>query len=137
MTGSGLRSVTDDQASVLGGTAPATGTHTLVVNGTALADSIKIAGGPVSTTVSGLVAAVGIVHDDPATASLAVNGLAGADAISAAGMAAGGVPLTINGGDDDDTITGGAGGDVISGGRAHDPGGGGAGQGQFFWEHRR
>jgi Ca2+-binding RTX toxin-like protein len=117
MTGTGLRAITEGEASTVGGTTPASGAHSVIVNGTSAADSVTIAG---SATISGLTATVSIIHADPTTAALTIDGNAGPDTISAAATTAGGVPLTINGGDDADTITGGAGDDVVNGGRGND-----------------
>ncbi len=133
MTGTALRTITDDEASAVGGVAPATGAHSVIVNGTGGADNVQIAGSAGSATVSGLTATVGLIHADPTAAALTVNGLAGADTISAAATTSGGVPETINGGDDGDTITGGTGDDVVNGGRGNDVALLGGGNDQFVW----
>ena len=74
--------------------------------------------------------------------SLVVNALGGNDTINAAGLAAGVVKLTIDGGDGNDTITGsdgadtligGAGNDVVTGGRGNDVALLGAGNDTFIW----
>jgi Ca2+-binding RTX toxin-like protein len=135
-TGTGLGTIIDDEASAVGGTEPASGAHSVVVNGTGTPDTVNIAGAAGaagSATVSGLATTVSVADADPATAALTVNGLAGADTISAASTTSGGVPVTINGGDDDDTITGGPGDDVVDGGRGNDVASLGGGNDQFVW----
>jgi Ca2+-binding RTX toxin-like protein len=49
-----------------------------------------------------------------------VNGLAGDDAIDATGLAAAGIALTADGGEDDDVLLGGDGNDTLLGGAGDD-----------------
>jgi hypothetical protein len=76
-------------------------------------DALTFAGGPVF--VLGLPVIVGI--DDPGPGdALRLDGRGGDDQLSASSLPAGGVRLTIDGGDGSDVIAGGAGDDVLLGG---------------------
>ena len=86
----------------------------VTVNGTAGNDTLDVRGDASRVTVSGGQALVSIV-DHEATDRLIVNGLSGNDAISAAGLAAGAITLTLDGGTGDDTIAGGAGVETLLG----------------------
>ena len=105
----------------------------VIVDGTANADQISIAGSGSSVTVNGLPAQVRISGADPGVDTLVINGLAGDDVINAAGLGAGHIDLTINGGDGNDTITGSGGNDTVIGGRGNDVALLGAGDDTFIW----
>jgi Ca2+-binding RTX toxin-like protein len=62
-----------------------------------------------------------------------VNLFDGADQLDAAGLGAGLIRLTVNGGDGDDLLIGGAGGDEFVGGRGNDVALMGAGNDTFTW----
>jgi hypothetical protein len=115
---------------------------TIIVNGTAQADTIQIAGTGSSYSVSGLSAIVNVQGSEGANDQLVVNALGGDDSISAAGLPAGVVQLTIDGGAGNDTIIGsqgadmligGDGNDLITGGKGNDTALLGAGDDTFVW----
>jgi Ca2+-binding RTX toxin-like protein len=86
----------------------------VTVNGTAGNDTLDVRGDASRVSVSGGRALVSIVDHEP-TDRLIVNGLDGNDTISAAGLAAGVITLTLDGGTGDDTIAGGAGVEALRG----------------------
>jgi Ca2+-binding RTX toxin-like protein len=86
----------------------------VTVNGTAGNDTLDVRGDASRVTVSGGQALVSIV-DHETTDRLIVNGLDGDDAISAAGLAAGAITLTLDGGAGDDTVAGGVGVETLLG----------------------
>jgi Ca2+-binding RTX toxin-like protein len=142
LSGTGVTGVNLD----LAGT-PGTGTgdgaaDTVIVNGTNRADTIQIAGGGTSFSVTGLPATVTVQGSEGANDQLVVNALGGNDTVSAAGLPAGVVALTIDGGTGNDSITGsdgadmligGDGNDLIIGGRGSDVALMGAGNDTFVW----
>jgi predicted lipoprotein with Yx(FWY)xxD motif len=142
LSGTDVSSVNLDLAGSLGGT---TGDGTLdrvVVNGTAGADAIKLAGDPSGVSVSGLRAQVAIHHQEP-TDQLTVSGLAGNDSIDASALAANAIGLTLDGAAGNDTIAGsqgvetsigGDGNDVIDGNKGNDTARMGAGDDAFVWD---
>jgi Ca2+-binding RTX toxin-like protein len=103
-------------------------TDTVTVNGTAGNDAIAVLGGPGSVTVLGLAARVNITNSEPAHDQLIVNALAGDDVVSAAGLAAGAIQFTADGGSGNDVLIGSAGDDVLIGGLGDDVLIGGPGQ---------
>jgi Ca2+-binding RTX toxin-like protein len=114
----------------------------VTVNGTPANDTLDVRGDASRVIVSGGRALVSVVDHEPAN-RLIVNGLDGNDAISAAGLAAGAISLTLDGGASDDTITGGAGvetlvgddgSDSIDGNGANDVAFMGAGDDTFIWD---
>ena len=64
--------------------------------------------------VTGPVAKVTIKGAEAAD-KLTINTLGGDDALFAAGLSAGAIPLTVNGGDGDDLLVGGEGADTLNG----------------------
>jgi Ca2+-binding RTX toxin-like protein len=115
---------------------------TVIVNGTNHADNIQIAGSGNSFSVTGLSAKVSVQGSEGANDQLVVNALDGNDTVSAAGLSAGVVGLTVDGGAGNDTITGsdgndtligGDGNDTITGGRGSDVALMGAGNDTFVW----
>ena len=97
----------------------------VLVNGTDGADTIHVSGGSGSANVTGLAAAIGIRHAEPALDTLEVDALGGDDAFEAAGLAGTSLKLIAHGGEGadilvgsggDDTLTGEAGDDVLIGG---------------------
>jgi Ca2+-binding RTX toxin-like protein len=106
---------------------------TVIVNGTAAADSFKVSGGGSFVEVTGLSATVSVAHAEGANDSLRVNSLAGNDTIDASTLRAGVISLTEDGGDGDDILIGSAGNDLIIGGRGSDNALMGAGDDTFVW----
>ena len=106
----------------------------VVVRGTAGDDRIFASGSGGSTTVTGLAAAVNVVHADPASDTLAIEALGGADAVDAPALAADAVKLTIDGGTANDRLVGGAGNDSIDGGIGADAAFLGPGDDTFVWD---
>jgi Ca2+-binding RTX toxin-like protein len=133
LTGTDVTQVAIDLAGTPGGGAGDGAADSVIVNGTAGDDNIKVVGSGTSVVVNGLAAQVSIAHPEGANDSLTVNGLAGNDTIDASGLKAGLVSLTINGGDGNDTIKGSAGDDTVIGGRGNDTTFLGAGNDTFVW----
>jgi Ca2+-binding RTX toxin-like protein len=115
---------------------------TVIVNGTADADSVQIAGSGPSYAVSGLAATVFVQGSEGANDQLTVNTLGGSDVVSATALPAGTVKLTVDGGTGEDILTGsqgddmllgGDGSDLIIGGRGNDVALMGAGNDTFVW----
>jgi Ca2+-binding RTX toxin-like protein len=143
LSGTGVTNVNLD----LSGT-PGSGTgdgqaDTVIVNGTKGNDAIQITGSGTSFAVAGLPATVMVQGSEGANDALFVNALAGNDTVTAAGLPAGVVGLTVDGGAGNDTITGsdgadrlngGDGNDLIEGGRGNDIMFGGAGDDVFTWD---
>jgi Ca2+-binding RTX toxin-like protein len=92
----------------------------VTVNGTSANNQIAITGTGGSVNVTGLQEQVTLTGTEGANDSLRVNGLAGNDTINAAGLAAGQLALTIDGGSGNDTILGSAGNDTLLGGDGND-----------------
>jgi len=92
----------------------------VTVNGTAGNDAITVQGGPGSVSVLGLAAQVNVVNPTAADDQLLVSALAGDDIITAAGLAAGAIQFTADGGAGNDVLIGSAGDDVLIGGLGDD-----------------
>ena len=133
LTGAGVTDVNLDLAGAPGSDAGDGQADTVIVNGTAAADSITVSGSGGKAVVNGLAATVRVAQSDGANDSLHVNGLLGNDAISAAKLHVGVIALTLDGGDGDDTLTGSAGNDTIIGGHGNDQAWLGAGDDSFVW----
>ncbi|HEY7247711.1 MAG TPA: calcium-binding protein [Xanthobacteraceae bacterium] len=106
---------------------------TVIVNGPAGDDQIKLVSSGSSVLVNGLSAQVTIDGAEPDNDSLVINGLGGNDTIDASRLRAGQINLTLNGGDGDDRIIGSAGNDLVVGGRGSDVALMGAGDDTFVW----
>jgi Ca2+-binding RTX toxin-like protein len=106
---------------------------TVIVNGTAGDDQIKVASSGASVVVNGLAAQVTIAGAEGGKDSLVINALAGNDTINASALNAGQINLTINGGAGNDTITGSRGNDLVIGGTGNDVALLGAGDDTFVW----
>ena len=91
----------------------------VTVDGSDGNDRLDVAGDAGGVTVAGGRALVTIQHQEP-TDELVVDGLGGGDTISAAGLPAGAVKLTLDGGSGDDTLAGGKGVDTLLGGDGND-----------------
>jgi len=107
---------------------------TVVVNGTATDDTIRVSTAGAAVVVTGLSAKTDVNGIDPGSVdALTINGLGGDDNINASQLRAGQVKLTINGGDGNDAITGSAGDDQVLGGRGSDTALLGGGNDTFVW----
>ena len=107
---------------------------TVVVNGSAAAETIRVSTAGAAVVVTGLSATTNVNGIDPGGVdALTINGLGGDDNINASQLRAGQVKLTINGGDGDDLITGSAGDDQVLGGRGSDTALLGGGNDTFVW----
>ncbi len=93
---------------------------TVIVNGTTHADNVQISGSGTSYTVVGLHATVAVQGSEGANDQLVVNTVGGNDTVTAAGLPAGIVGLTIDGGAGNDKITGSQGNDMLIGGDGND-----------------
>ena len=87
----------------------------MLVFGTAGNDTIHVGGGSGSANVTGLAAAIGIRHAEPALDSLEVDMLGGNDGFEAAGLAGTSLTLTARGGEGNDEIVGSGGDDALFG----------------------
>ncbi len=106
------------------------GGDTVNANGTAGLDTMQLLPSPVTGYARVNISSSAPPIDVIGALTLAVNGLGGTDTIVAGnGLAALGIPLVLDGGDDDDfiaggdaaeTIIGGPGNDTVSGGRGND-----------------
>jgi Ca2+-binding RTX toxin-like protein len=134
LTGTDLKQVNLDLSGVAGTGQGDGQPDSVVVNGTAGADRIAVAGSASGITVSGLAATVHIAGSDGASDGLAVNALAGDDTIDASGLRAGAIGLALNGGDGNDTLIGSQGNDIVDGGRGADTALMGAGDDTFIWD---
>lgn len=92
----------------------------VIINGTNTDDTIVVNGNASLTTVSGIAVPVNITVAELALDRLFINSLGGDDSVDASGLAATGIPLTIDGGDGNDTLLGGDGNDTLLGGLGDD-----------------
>lgn len=92
----------------------------VIVQGTSGDDVIVVSGDSGGVAVLGLWATVNIVGAESANDRLRINALAGDDTVEASGLAANGIQLTADGGDDDDVLIGGDGNDTLLGGDGDD-----------------
>jgi Ca2+-binding RTX toxin-like protein len=106
---------------------------TVIVNGTATNDVIKVSGSTNGVDVLGLSATVSVIGGEPDLDRLVINGLGGDDVLDASAVEAGAIALTLNGGADNDVLIGGAGDDLLIGGPGNDTAFGGAGDDTFVW----
>ena len=109
-----------DLAGVLDGAAGDGLADTVIINGTNGDDVVVVAGDASGVAVLGLAAQVNISNAEAALDRLVVNAVAGDDAVDASGLAANGIQLTADGGDNDDELIGGAGNDTLLGGDGDD-----------------
>src|SRR6185369_9071878 len=105
---------------------------TVIVNGTAGNDTIKVSNNNGIITVAGLAETVTLANFE-AGDQLVINGLAGTDTIDASALRPNLLKLTLNGSDGDDFIIGSQGDDLINGGRGNDTLLGGTGNDTFVW----
>ena len=133
LTGTDVTQVAIDLAAPAGSGQGDGQPDTVIVNGTAGDDQIKVVSSGSSVLVNGLSAQMTITGAEPGNDSLVINGLAGNDTIDASRLRAGQIDLTLNGGDGNDTIIGSAGNDLVIGGRGNDVALMGAGDDTFVW----
>ena len=143
LSGTGVTQVNLDLGGTIGGTAGDAAADTVTVMGrNTISDTIQVSGSGTSVSVAGLPAVVRMTAVEGANDVLVVNGLGGDDLITAAGLVAGVVKLTIDGGNGNDaifgsagndTLIGGAGNDFVAGGRGNDTALLGAGDDLFQW----
>jgi len=100
---------------------------TIIVNGTEGNDVATITGTPAGVSVTGLPATVNVVGSEPALDQLVVQLLGGDDVLNAAGLEAGVINLSADGGQGDDVLIGSAGADMLFGGEGDDVLNGGPG----------
>jgi Ca2+-binding RTX toxin-like protein len=133
LTGTGVTNVSIDLAATPGSGTGDGQADTVIVNGTNLNDTIKVAGSARGVTISGLAAIVSIQGSDASLDGLTVNALGGDDTVNASALQAGKISLTINGGAGADTLTGSQGNDLVIGGAGNDVAFMGTGDDTFVW----
>ena len=133
LSGTDVAQVNVNLAGVPGGGAGDGQVDTVVVNGTAAADHIRVTGASGNVTVLGLPAQVNITRAEGANDKLTVNALAGDDVVDASGLAGGVVALQVNGGLGADVIFGSPGDDLVNGGDGNDVALLGTGADTFVW----
>jgi Ca2+-binding RTX toxin-like protein len=92
----------------------------VIVEGTEGEDAVAVAGDAGGVSIIGLSARVNIEGAEAASDRLTVNSLGGDDVLDASGLSDVAIPLTADGGDDDDVLIGGAGADTLAGGAGND-----------------
>jgi Ca2+-binding RTX toxin-like protein len=107
-------------ASTIGGTLGDGVADNVVVNGTAGEDVIVVTGTAGGATIVGLATVVNVFTAETAFDRVTINALGGDDVVDATGLTATGIPLTVDGGDDDDVLQGGDGADTLLGGAGDD-----------------
>jgi Ca2+-binding RTX toxin-like protein len=105
----------------------------IVVNGSAGADTIAVGGDAGGLQITSNATTITVFDQDPTMDSLTLNGLAGNDNINAQSLKADAIRLTINSGDGDDVIVGHDGADLVNGGRGNDTALLGAQNDTFVW----
>jgi Ca2+-binding RTX toxin-like protein len=118
LTGTDLQEVDVDLASGTGGGDAQP--DSVIVEGTGGPDVVEAQGDASLVSVLGLSAQVNITGGESGLDALTIDGLAGDDAVTASALAASGLALTVDGGQDDDVLSGGAGNDVLLGGDGDD-----------------
>jgi Ca2+-binding RTX toxin-like protein len=120
LTGTGVTDVNIDLSATPGSGTGDGQADTVIVNGTAAADVITVAGDAGHADVLGLAARVHISGAEPANDRLVVNAGGGDDVVNAAALTASAIGLVENGDDGNDLLIGGAGDDTLSGGAGDD-----------------
>jgi Ca2+-binding RTX toxin-like protein len=133
LTGTDVSTINLDLATPPGSGMGDGAADSVIVNGTATADNILVAGDNGNVRIGGLAARVNIFGSDPSVDTLTINGLAGADVIDASALQAGIINLTLNGGADADLLIGSQGDDLIIGGTGSDVALMGDGNDTFVW----
>jgi predicted lipoprotein with Yx(FWY)xxD motif len=142
LSGTDVGNVNVELASTIGGSEGDGAADRVIVNGTKVADQIRVGQDASGVLVSGLRAAVSVRHAEPSDV-LVVDALSGNDAVSAAGLPAQAVSLTLDAdaGDDElfaglgnDRLLGGDGNDILDGSKGNDVALMGAGDDTFAWD---
>jgi len=120
LSGTGTRQVAIDLSSTSGSGIGDGAADTVIVNGTAGNDHIRVASNGSSVFVSGLAAQVTISGAEAANDKLVINAQDGNDRIDASALQAGQINLVLNGGSGNDTLIGSAGNDMLFGGLGAD-----------------
>jgi Ca2+-binding RTX toxin-like protein len=132
LTGTNVNQVAVNLAQAGGGGDGAA--DSVIVNGTAASENIRVATSGPSVVVNGLAAKTIVSGVEATNDTLTINDLGGDDVIDASQLHANQISLlTINGGDGNDMITGSAGNDLVIGGRGNDTALLGAGDDTFVW----
>jgi Ca2+-binding RTX toxin-like protein len=105
----------------------------VIVDGTANADAVRVNDNGAKVVVTGLQAKVTISGAEAANDTLTVNAGAGDDTVDASGLPAGLISLQLNGGAGNDILIGSAGDDLVNGGQGDDVALLGPGNDTFVW----
>ena len=97
LMGTDVKEFNVDLAGSLGGTTGDGAADDVIVNGTDGDDRIKVKGDAAGVKVGGLVPTVNVLHSEIANDRLEIKTLAGTDTVRSAGLAAGVIPLFVNG----------------------------------------
>ncbi len=97
LSGTDVTDVVVDLAGALLGTTGDGQPDRVIVNGTASDDAITASGDAGGVKVSGLAATVEVLNSEFANDRLEVNTLAGTDTVDSGGLAAGVIPLFVDG----------------------------------------
>jgi Ca2+-binding RTX toxin-like protein len=127
LSGTEVREVKLDLSAAGDAGAGDTSADTIVVNGTGADDVVTVIGSGGAVDVAGLPTAVSILGSVAADDKLVINTFGGDDVITAAGLPAGVIGFTADGGDDDDVLVGSGGNDTLLGGLGDDVLSGGPG----------
>jgi Ca2+-binding RTX toxin-like protein len=92
-----VRELNIDLAAALGGSAGDGQADRVTIVGTAGSDKIDVSGDSSAVKVSGLAAAIRILHPEAALDRVDLNTLGGADSVVSAALAAGAIQLFVNG----------------------------------------
>ena len=139
----GVQQVAIDLSATAGSGVGDGAADSVTVNGTSAGDQITVAGAGGSVSVTGLSAQVTLTGTEGANNSLHINALGGNDTINAAGLAAGQLALTIDGGaamtrssavPATTSLIGGDGNDFVDGNQGSDTALLGAGNDTFQWD---
>jgi Ca2+-binding RTX toxin-like protein len=133
LTGTDVRQTAVDLAGALGGATGDGQADTIVANGRAVGDTLKLAGSAGGASLTGLSAALTLSHAEGGD-RVAVNALGGKDTVDASALAAGAFALALDGGADDDVLIGSPGADVADGGAGKDAALLGGGDDLFRWD---
>jgi Ca2+-binding RTX toxin-like protein len=120
LSNTGVQQVAIDLSAPAGSGVGDGAADSVTVNGTSASNQIQVSGSGGSVSVTGLSAQVTLTGTEGANDSLHINALGGNDTINAAGLAAGQLTLTVDGGSGNDTILGSAGNDILIGGDGND-----------------
>lgn len=120
VAGTDLTTINVALASTIGGATGDAAADSIIVNATNGNDVVSVNGNASGTSVLGLAAVINITTAETSSDRLFVNLLAGDDALDASGLQAAGIPLTGDGGSNDDVLTGGDGNDTLLGGDGDD-----------------